>query len=117
MVYRVIEELKLVDTSIVVADEADAINKLVKDDGSSTEDRIATLDASADNDWTSRRTSLVNTINNVTFSWDPDSQILTRTMDFEDQDHYIAFGYLRAEYFIQSPEYARTMTVSFKGNV
>lgn len=114
MVYRVIQELKLINQT--ATSEEDAVNKLVRDNNTQAQ-FISVLDNSGDEDWTNNRSSFMNTVNNIVYSWNNDTQVLTRTYDFESEQLYDIWQFLIPTYFSPSTENPRTATTIFEGNV
>lgn len=90
MVYRIIEELRSSDPSIILNSLEEADDFLILE-GVPREEIISLLDAHGDPIWSLNREDLVNTINNVVLDWDQDNQVLTRTLDFRDEQLFNDF--------------------------
>ncbi len=98
MVYKVVEELRSLDPSVVINSLEEA-NELLVNDGLSWEESITLMDNYADPVWVNNRESLLYTINNVDLEWNQDSQVLTRTFIFADEQLYFDYRSMTNEVF------------------
>ena len=101
MSFKVVEELRSLDTSLIINSLEEAIEILIND-GLTREESIDLLDNYADPVWVNNRESLLNTINNVILEWNQDNQILTRTFIFADEELYFNYRSMTNEIFSET---------------
>lgn len=102
MVYKVVEDLKSTNPSVILNSIEEAREFLI-DDGLTIEESIELLDNYADPIWVNNRESLLNTINQVILEWDQDNQVLTRTIVFADEELYFNYRSMANEIFPPTP--------------
>lgn len=102
MAYKVVEELRSLDPSVIINSLEEA-RELLIDDGLTVEESIALLDNYADPVWVNNKESLLNTISNVNLEWDQDNQVLIRTLIFEDEELYFDYRSMVNEVFSNAP--------------
>lgn len=101
MAFKVSEELRLLDKSIIINSLEEA-KELLINDGLTWEEIISMLDNYADPVWVNNRENLLNTINNVNLEWDQVNQVLTRTFIFADEQLYFDYRSMTNEIFSES---------------
>lgn len=101
MVCRIVEELRLLDKSVIINSLEEAREILI-DNGLTLEKSITFMDNYADPVWVNNRESLLNTINNVNLEWDQDNQVLIRTFIFADETLYFDYRSMTNEIFSET---------------
>ena len=101
MAYKVVEELRLLDPSVILNSIEEA-RELLINDGLTFEENINLMDNYADPVWVNNRESLLNTINSINLEWDQDNQVLTRTLIFADDELYFDYRSMTNEIFSEN---------------
>jgi hypothetical protein len=102
MSFKVVEELRSLDPSVIINSLEDA-RELLIDDGLTLEESINLMDNYSDPVWVNNRESLLNTINSVKLEWDQNNQVLTRTFIFADEELYFDYRSMTGEVFSNAP--------------
>ena len=90
MPFTVTEELRSTNLDVTLNSIEEAKDFLVYD-GISIEENIEIMDNYGDPFWVANRESLLNTITNIDFNWDQNTQTLTRTLVFSSESAYVNY--------------------------
>ena len=90
MVFRVVENLQSRTGAVTFNTLEEAYDTLVMD-GKSMVETLAIFDANATDFWTTNRTNIISTIENIQYIWDQDAQILERIILSESEEVFYGF--------------------------
>lgn len=102
MPFKIVEELKTDDPSIILNSLEEAKDVLILNNWT-MEETIEFLDANGWDVWFNNRESLFNTINNAILEWDQESQILKRTLVFDNEELFEEHRYMCNRIFPDHP--------------
>ena len=107
MPHRVVEELRTHNPNIILNGLEEAKEVLILN-GMSLEEILEFLDLNGWDIWHNNKDSLSNTITNVLLEWNQESQTLTRTFEFENEELYEEYRYMCNSIF---PSHEREFTL------
>jgi hypothetical protein len=93
MPFQIVEELRTHNPSIILNSLEEAKDVLILNNWT-VEETIEFLDTNGWDIWFNNRESLLNSFNSVTLDWDQESQILKRTLVFENEELFDEYRYM-----------------------